>query len=777
MAEAVGAASVGLSAKGNAYNMALAQGYTKEQAQIYSTLIGASEAGLQYALGGISDLGGKLTNKAVQRTIANIDNSLLRLSADLGLKALGEGSEEYIQELLDPVFRNIAFQEGNELSLISEEGMYSFLLAVFTTGVLEFKNSYHDNVTLKKSGNQFIAAGLTQDVIDAGLKLKEGSAGRQLAEQLASGVYDSNGANIGQLADIYAKETGDNSLGKKLSEQSDKLGEIVQKADQLEVRQQKNDAQANLKPFSEHEAKNLLSSAKNKVVGFGATIQSFVQEAISSKGQKGGRLYVGKLSNHTVEIVRNATGIDVSGFSSIINSSEVWHAFKHHSDKKIEDQRGQVAITEEDFKLLPGILSDPDRVELSTDSDGFGRPALFFTKVIGDEYITVQGYSDKRKGLFFDSMWIKKDASRHASLLENNPPRGQRPKRSAGTASVEASASDISISSSGEKVNAKTGEQSAAQAKDLAKDQTIDQGAEFAANLEELRRLAKEMGLEVVGSEETNGENADTAQPVQRKAWEDLSPEMQAEISNAILQYADDNVNMGQGEIRTFEGDEAFIQAFYEDYLRGEDGLAEWDAPTVNIQKLAEQLDGIQGGQIYNHGEVSGESNFGETVENSENDGIISLGNNHPRNKQLEKAIEKSIKSDRPIFAEGRFKNNCGRIKPKKGFYDVSLHGAPTHGEIFNNKITPEILDNIIKARSDYSGESIRLISCSTGKISKNGDCFAQKLADILGVPVEAPTDTIWIHPSGSFTIGQTIASNDGEMIIFYPKDKGAGLK
>ena len=72
-----------------------------------------------------------------------------------------------------------------------------------------------------------------------------------------------------------------------------------------------------------------------------------------------------------------------------------------------------------------------------------------------------------------------------------------------------------------------------------------------------------------------------------------LSPEKQEEISEAILQYADDNDNMGQRATRLFMGDEAFIRDFYNAYLQGE-MLDMWDAPTVNIQKLVAILEAIQ---------------------------------------------------------------------------------------------------------------------------------------------------------------------------------------
>lgn len=50
---------------------------------------------------------------------------------------LSEASEEYLQEILGPVFRNLALGEDNEFHLVTEEAAYAALLAIITTGVVE----------------------------------------------------------------------------------------------------------------------------------------------------------------------------------------------------------------------------------------------------------------------------------------------------------------------------------------------------------------------------------------------------------------------------------------------------------------------------------------------------------------------------------------------------------------------------------------------------------------------------------------------------------------
>lgn len=150
------AASMGLSAGGSAKAQALREGYTAEQATSYGLLIGASEGALQYLLGGISKLGGKLTGGIVQKAIQNIDDSLLRIASTYAIKMAGEGTEEYLQEILDPIYRNLLFDESNQINITDPEAVYSFMLGALTAGVLDTPDTVREGRNNTPSGEPSI---------------------------------------------------------------------------------------------------------------------------------------------------------------------------------------------------------------------------------------------------------------------------------------------------------------------------------------------------------------------------------------------------------------------------------------------------------------------------------------------------------------------------------------------------------------------------------------------------------------------------------------------
>lgn len=139
---ATGAATLGASAGGNAYTQKLNEGYSSEAAQNYATLVGASEGALQYLLGGIGALSKSGTGRIAAK-IAALDNALGRVartvSGSTAARLLGsmisEGTEEGLQELLEPAFAAIIFDEDYEANF--EDAAYAFLLGALSAGIIE----------------------------------------------------------------------------------------------------------------------------------------------------------------------------------------------------------------------------------------------------------------------------------------------------------------------------------------------------------------------------------------------------------------------------------------------------------------------------------------------------------------------------------------------------------------------------------------------------------------------------------------------------------------
>lgn len=142
------------------------------------------------------------------------------------------------------------------------------------------------------------------------------------------------------------------------------------------------------------------------------------------------------------------------------------------------------------------------------------------------------------------------------------------------------------------------------------------------------------------------------------------------------------------------------------------------------------------------------------------------------REKRLE-IINRGVAEEYPVFSydteKNKFPSYSRNIPKEKGFYDVTTHGADTFVDFFGENIDAYTLANIIRNRKDYvKGTNIRLLSCSTGSTENTGNCFAQLLANELGICVKAPTKKIYVFENGNFIVGKR---NNGEMKLFYPRN------
>ena len=191
----VGNTLMGASAAGNAYQEALNKGFDKGQARMYSTLVGGSEALLQYALGGLGTLGG-LGDDAVKGVINNIDNAFARVSLKLGTNMASEFTEEYLQEVLTPVFSNFALNTNEDVKLFSADALYAGMLGALTAASLGSVDTAVEEISTANEGRKIKKSGETSNLVEFGKSLSADT----VAYTLAGKINEKTGAySIGRL--------------------------------------------------------------------------------------------------------------------------------------------------------------------------------------------------------------------------------------------------------------------------------------------------------------------------------------------------------------------------------------------------------------------------------------------------------------------------------------------------------------------------------------------------------------------------------------------------
>lgn len=193
--QVAGAASMGLSAAGNAKAEMINLGYSKEQANLYAGLVGVSEAGLQYLLGGISKLGGKASGNVINKVVSKVDNAFARTAIKLGGSMASEGLEEGLQAVLEPWFKHIATGVDFEAANI-DEILYSGLLGALSAGFLEGRGTIAGEVNIYKTGKQVKNIGAVNRLTELGKTFSADT----VAGDIARKVNENTGAyTIGRL--------------------------------------------------------------------------------------------------------------------------------------------------------------------------------------------------------------------------------------------------------------------------------------------------------------------------------------------------------------------------------------------------------------------------------------------------------------------------------------------------------------------------------------------------------------------------------------------------
>ncbi len=189
-----------MSSAGGAYREAKETDASELQCVTYALLSGASEVGLQKALGGIARLGskgnvGKVVSEAVKRLSSKVSNQKL-LATLIGAgnfvgDMAGEALEEYLQTIITPVLQNTFLDADNKITLASPEQLEAALSGALFSAVFNGislaggANSSVKEAREMQGANIRKEMGGTESVIGASMAFDENTMAYKNAQKLA----------------------------------------------------------------------------------------------------------------------------------------------------------------------------------------------------------------------------------------------------------------------------------------------------------------------------------------------------------------------------------------------------------------------------------------------------------------------------------------------------------------------------------------------------------------------------------------------------------------
>lgn len=187
-----------------------------------------------------------------------------------------------------------------------------------------------------------------------------------------------------------------------------------------------------LQPYSEKQKSNWRLSKKIIVYENAQQLLNFVRNALNDKTNVQ-KMYFGIVSGDLANEIRSKTGFDFEGLNVTLRADNVRKIVEDHGKEATEKPRGQRAVTENDFILIPDVIGSPDDIIGSVYK---GKPAAEFKKTIDGSKVTVIAvYSGSSSlDLYVQTMYAGAKKGSVANLAAANA-SANTPKASVGTTS------------------------------------------------------------------------------------------------------------------------------------------------------------------------------------------------------------------------------------------------------------------------------------------------------------------------------------------------------
>lgn len=137
------------------------------------------------------------------------------------------------------------------------------------------------------------------------------------------------------------------------------------------------------------------------------TLKEFIEKSIISKQYQS--FIIGKANAGYAEKIKNKTGLNVLGYDLIIDNYAIKHIINNHGNKEVENKKNQVAVTKNDFLLIPEILFYPDIIIKSDKANNKGLKVIKYIKQYKNKYYVIEEIRHAGKSIALNTMYIKKN--------------------------------------------------------------------------------------------------------------------------------------------------------------------------------------------------------------------------------------------------------------------------------------------------------------------------------------------------------------------------------
>lgn len=142
-------------------------------------------------------------------------------------------------------------------------------------------------------------------------------------------------------------------------------------------------------------------------------IKELVDFALSDQLNKHKSIVIGTVNKKQAEIIKKETGFEMYGCDRLLDTSAIRHILRKHGSPKIEESRGQIAVTLDDFEKIPSYIANASKIEY-IEKNKLKRDAFQYTTEEDGAIIVIEGVVINKKGnkIMIETMFKIKKSKR-----------------------------------------------------------------------------------------------------------------------------------------------------------------------------------------------------------------------------------------------------------------------------------------------------------------------------------------------------------------------------
>lgn len=136
-------------------------------------------------------------------------------------------------------------------------------------------------------------------------------------------------------------------------------------------------------------------------------ISEFVISILNNRKNEHQKMNVAKVTKSEAEIILGKTGLNLSGYTHVVDTYGVKHAMGEHSNLSKEKHRGLIPITISDFDRIPDIVENFDDVKFGGKNKAGRNVIVYIKRMNGYVFYVEEIRSQKHKEAVIQTMYIK----------------------------------------------------------------------------------------------------------------------------------------------------------------------------------------------------------------------------------------------------------------------------------------------------------------------------------------------------------------------------------